>query len=326
MDSITQATLGAAIAQVGLGKTLGRKAALWGAVCATLPDLDVLVPLGDPISDYAYHRSATHSLLVLSLVAPLLTLLAIRIHRIPPELRLRWFITLWAVLVTHPLLDSLTIYGTQLFWPFAQSSPVSISSIFIIDLFYTLPLLAGVIVALCRPQNLRAPAIGLAFSSLYLVWGLGTKQIIDSDIESQLQKQKIAYSQIVSSPTPLSLDWRIVVMTKDQPVFYEVYRSVLDSGDAKFMGYPTRNDLLPAIREFPSVKLMQWFTHGFYKITQVGEQVVMTDVRMGIEPDYIFAFVVGQINADGKVVPLHPVRLSSRRDNIAVRVFSDTPP
>lgn len=41
MDSITQATLGAAIGQALLGKKIGGKAAVLGAILATIPDLDV---------------------------------------------------------------------------------------------------------------------------------------------------------------------------------------------------------------------------------------------------------------------------------------------
>ncbi len=43
MDSLTQAALGAAVGEAILGKKLGRKAAIAGAIVATIPDLDVLI-------------------------------------------------------------------------------------------------------------------------------------------------------------------------------------------------------------------------------------------------------------------------------------------
>jgi uncharacterized membrane protein len=47
MDSITQATLGAAVGQAVLGKKIGNKAAILGAIGGTIPDLDVVqVPFG----------------------------------------------------------------------------------------------------------------------------------------------------------------------------------------------------------------------------------------------------------------------------------------
>ena len=57
MDSLTQIALGAAVGEAVLGRKVGRKAALWGAVCGTLPDLDVLVPMADPVAAFTYHRS-----------------------------------------------------------------------------------------------------------------------------------------------------------------------------------------------------------------------------------------------------------------------------
>ena len=44
MDSLTQIALGAAVGTAVLGRRAGPRAAAWGALCGTLPDLDVLVP------------------------------------------------------------------------------------------------------------------------------------------------------------------------------------------------------------------------------------------------------------------------------------------
>src|SRR3546814_6478712 len=52
----------------------------------------------------------------------------------------RWFWAIQAVLLTHPLLDALTVYGTQLLWPLPLR-PVMWSSVFIIDPLYTVWLL-----------------------------------------------------------------------------------------------------------------------------------------------------------------------------------------
>jgi inner membrane protein len=42
VDSITQATLGAAVGEALLGKKLGNRAVAWGLLFGTLPDLDVI--------------------------------------------------------------------------------------------------------------------------------------------------------------------------------------------------------------------------------------------------------------------------------------------
>jgi len=42
MDSITQIVLGAAVGDAVLGKKIGNRAMVWGAIAGTIPDLDVL--------------------------------------------------------------------------------------------------------------------------------------------------------------------------------------------------------------------------------------------------------------------------------------------
>ena len=72
MDSLSQFALGAAIGEATLGARLGRKAILIGGLLGTLPDLDVLVQYADAVESYTYHRSWSHSLLVLSLASPII--------------------------------------------------------------------------------------------------------------------------------------------------------------------------------------------------------------------------------------------------------------
>jgi len=62
MDSLTQIILGASVSEVALGKKLGNRAVLWGAIAGTIPDLDVLINI-DPITDIEIHRAFSHSVL-----------------------------------------------------------------------------------------------------------------------------------------------------------------------------------------------------------------------------------------------------------------------
>ncbi len=62
MDSLTQITLGAAVGEMVLGKKVGNRAMLWGAVGGTIPDLDILSNFFmDEMSALAFHRAITHS-------------------------------------------------------------------------------------------------------------------------------------------------------------------------------------------------------------------------------------------------------------------------
>src|SRR6185503_9287351 len=72
MDSLTHLVLGAAVGELVLGKKIGNRALIWGAIGETIPDLDVFGNLFlDPIDALAFHRGITHSILF-SLIAPLL--------------------------------------------------------------------------------------------------------------------------------------------------------------------------------------------------------------------------------------------------------------
>lgn len=63
MDSLTQIILGAAMGEVTIGKKVGNRALLWGAVGGTIPDLDVISGLFvSPIRELAMHRGFSHSI------------------------------------------------------------------------------------------------------------------------------------------------------------------------------------------------------------------------------------------------------------------------
>lgn len=81
MDSLSQLTLGAAIGMATMGRrTALWKAALWGAVAETLPDLDVLIDQGDPIRNLVLHRAQTHAPFWLTLFSLPLAALVARLH------------------------------------------------------------------------------------------------------------------------------------------------------------------------------------------------------------------------------------------------------
>ena len=73
MDSVTQIVLGAAVGEVVLGRKIGNKAMLWGAIAGTIPDLDVLSRwFFDDLRANELHRGVTHSILFSLVMAPLL--------------------------------------------------------------------------------------------------------------------------------------------------------------------------------------------------------------------------------------------------------------
>lgn len=316
MDSVTQIALGAAVAEASLGRRIGNRAILWGAIAGTLPDLDVFVPLGDVVRDFTCHRSASHSLFVLALLTPLLVWLITRMHTDTRALRNRWMLTIYLVFATHVLLDSLTAYGTQIFWPLPVP-PVSLSTIFIIDPTYTLPLLIGVIAALVMTrQGDRGHLVnrlGLILSSVYLGWTLLAKTIVAGNFEDALRAQGIGYQKIFTTPAPFNtLLWRAVV--RDEGGYYEAYYSLLDGdNDIRFSYYPSQEGLLTAIADYWPVQQLQWFSRGFYAVSERQGDIVISDLRMGLEPGYVFQFKVGEIS-NPHPKPVVPEQIPAERD------------
>jgi inner membrane protein len=296
MDSITQLALGAAVGEAALGHRVGRKAALWGGICGTLPDLDVLIPFGDPVADFTYHRSFSHSLLVLALLTPLLVWLIRRIHPRDAGHRAGWYALVYLAFATHVVLDSCTIYGTQIFWPL-DSTPMTWGSVFIIDPAFTLPLIVGLIaVALARRNPMRGYRINaamLALSTLYLGWSFAAKFQAQGVARESLAAQGRSYERIVTLASPFNtILWRIVAMDGDG--YHVGWYSLLDGRRAvEFTRHASDPGLLGGLEDHWPVNRLQWFTKGFYRVSEIDEEVVMTDLRMGVEGSYVFRFSVG---------------------------------
>ena len=298
LDSLTQIALGAAVGEAVLGHRVGRKAALWGAICGTLPDLDVFIPFGDPVADFTFHRSFSHSVFMLALLTPLMVWLIRKIHPADADHRTGWYSLVYLAFLTHVLLDSCTIYGTQIFWPLSEY-PMTWGSIFIIDPLYTLPLIAGVIVVAAARRNpqwaWRFNLAMLALSTLYLGWSFAAKFHAQGIARDELARQGIEYRQIVTLASPFNtILWRFAVMTPDG--YAEGWYSFLDSGrNVEFTHHDSTTGLLTGLESHWPVTRLQWFTKGFYRVGQEARSVVITDLRMGAEDFYVFRFKVGEI-------------------------------
>ena len=298
MDSITQIVLGAAVGEAALGHRVGRKAALWGAVCGTLPDLDVFIPFGDPVADFTFHRSFSHSLIVLTLLAPLVAWLIRRVHPADAHHRAGWLLLVWLAFVTHVLLDACTIYGTQIFWPL-DPTPMTWGSVFIIDPAFTLPLVFGLLaVAVFRShpaRGYRVNAAMLALSTLYLAWSFGAKYYAQGVARESLAAQGVEYDRIVTLASPFNtILWRVVAMGEGG--YHVGWYSLLDPGrDLRFEHHPSDTYLLQGLQDHWPVTRLQWFTKGFYRVSEIDGDVVITDLRMGVEDSYVFRFKVGEV-------------------------------
>jgi len=316
MDSLTQLTFGAACGEAVLGKKVGRKAPVWGAILGTLPDLDVFISLGGPVNDFVYHRSFSHSLMILGLLSPVIAWLISIVHPDTKRFYLQWVLLAFLVLEGSVFLDLLTIYGTQIFWPF-DPTPKAVPVLFIIDPLFTLPLLFGVLAVLLlkrhRPLGHRLNNIGLALSLAYLIWAFSAGEVVKRRVAEKLAHQEVSYSQFISSPAPFTtLLWRVVGIDKDR--YFETYYSLFDRDTPLFIEYYPRNlGLMTGIEEHPPVVKLQKFTKGYFAFATAADYVVMTDLRMGSDPDYVFQFKVAKMNQPHPA-PIAGDRLETTRD------------
>lgn len=320
MDSASQLLLGAAVGVAAMGRrTAPWKAALWGGVAGTLPDLDVFISYGDAVANMTLHRAETHALFWLTLFAPVLASLPAWLHgergRRLADFKY-WTLAMWLALVTHPLLDTMTVYGTQLLLPFTDH-PFGVGSVFIIDPAYTLPLLIGITAALLLRGESRFKwnMGGLVISTLYLAWGAGVQAHVESVARASLPPNEQATARILVTPSPFnSILWRVLVRREDG--YAEGFYSLLDAERrVRFERFPHDLRLEAELKRAnnPAHARMAAFTHGFYALREENGKVRLSDLRMGQEPNYTFAFHIAD-RRDGVLVPMTAVGVGRRGD------------
>ena len=329
MDSLTQATLGAAVGVAVMGRrTAAWKAALWGAALGTLPDLDVVFDFGDPVRNMTEHRAESHAIFYQLLASPLLALWVAR-PRLRSTSRVRhasntaapawagaitatgspgqtsayghWTLATALILFTHALLDGMTVYGTQLWLPFYKEA-VGLGSVFIIDPLYTLPLLLGVFASLITKKawGFNSLKLGLLLSSLYLVWSAAAQAWVERTVKTQLPEPKATL--LVTPAAFNTVLWRLLAVTDTH--YYEGWYSLLADSSATVRWRAVARDpaLYDLLKDNPSVARLARFSDGFFQLERIGDKVVMTDLRMGQEPAYVFRFDIGALQPTGDLI------------------------
>jgi inner membrane protein len=73
-----------------------------------------------------------------------------------------------------------------------------------------------------------------------------------------------------------------------------IYSLFDESDNIAFKFHSSENELLNPIDDNWNVKRLQWFTKGFYKVSNSSNKIVITDLRMGVGSLYFFNFAVGE--------------------------------
>ncbi len=305
MDSLTQIALGASIGVAVMGRrTAAWKAALWGGVAGLLPDLDVLLDHGDPVLNMVLHRAETHALFWLAWASGPLAWLVARITG-EPGLWRRWWVAIALALLTHPILDWFTIYGTQLFLPFTDEA-LGLGSLFIIDPLYSLPLMAGVVWATRGSvRGWRANHLGLVWSCVYIAWSVLAQQYVLQHAHTSLRAVGLPTDQVFVTPAPFNtVLWRVVAVDGER--VHEGFYSLLDAGrPVRFDAFERGADLLKKHAEHPQVQRLQRFADGFVSLRQdASGDLWISDWRMGQYPNFVFTFNIGAPLVAGQTPPV----------------------
>jgi inner membrane protein len=298
LDSLTQIVLGAAVGEAVLGRKIGNKAILYGAIAGTIPDLDVLASnFTDTVSALEIHRGFTHSILFSLLFAPIFGFIVSKFEKYKSFKG--WTLLFFLGFVTHPILDAHTTWGTQLFWPFENR--LAFKNIFVVDPLYTVPFLFFLILAMFQKRISSKRRYynntGLIISSSYLLLTLILKGISYNHFIKELSKQNIIYTEVATKPTPLNtILWTANVATND--AYLIGHYSFFDKNPVQFSSYPKQHELLGDLINHPKMKRMIVISKGWFTINIEDGILYFNDLRFGtlsLEPnakDFVFKYQI----------------------------------
>lgn len=286
MDSLTQIVLGAAVAEAVAGKQMGNKAAMWGAIAGTIPDLDVIIrAVSHPIDGELLHRGFSHSILFAILLSPLFGWLCYRMYKREYGIKLWILLFFWSI-ITHPILDMFTNYGTQFLWPLDWR--ISFNSVFVIDPLYTIPFMTFLIIALFRKKESkwrrRLNWAGIIYSSLYLVWTTSVKVVILDKSDYYYQTAGIKAQNTMVTPMPFtSFYW--MLLTEDDTNFYVGYKSLFyDFKPDDINIIPKNRGLINQFHwnNFDYKTKLKFISNGYYALEEQGDTINFYDLRFGV--------------------------------------------
>lgn len=313
MDTITHIALGACIGDIMLGKKLGKRALLLGAIANSIPDIDFIATSWmNPANYLLAHRGFTHSFLFIIILSPFLALLAEYIHR-PHNISLKkwtWFFAFQ--MLVHVFIDAFNVYGTGWFEPFNHYR-VSFNTIFVADPFFSIWIGIAFVALLILPRRSKRrrawSTFGLIFSSLYLLYCIFNKYEIDASVKKQFTAQHINAKKYFTTPTPFN-DWLWYVVATNDTICATGYLSALHTNKPIHFQFFTKNDsLLQNVSNHEDLQRLLRFSQGFYTAEHWHDTLVFNDLRFGQiagwqnpNAHFVFHYYLQHSDADNKLV------------------------
>jgi len=317
MDSLTHIVLGAAIGEVTLGKKIGNKALLYGALLGTIPDLDVLItPFLNPVSSLFFHRGISHSLLFLVLLAPIAGWILSKIEKKHSIELKEWILFSFFPLLSHIFIDCFNTYGTAIFEPFSNIR-IAYDTMAIIDFIFLAPLIIAVIWVMFYQKQDRIRRvitwIALGLSTAYFLFTIVNKIDVESEIKKQLASSNNKYNRLLTTPAPLSNFLWLVVAENDNGYNIGYYYSIKNN-DVKFSFQARNSELLDSLLEDKNLLNLLRFTKGFYTVEKdTSGNLWIYDMRYcGLDFEnlnsHVFSFKLKQNLTRVEISRAHPIR------------------
>jgi inner membrane protein len=299
MDSLTHIAIGACIGELFLEKKIGKKAMLYGAIAASLPDIDFIASFWlSTTDDLLAHRGFTHSFLFAFLVVTGLALYFRKRHSAENVTIKTWLIFMAVEIFIHLFLDAFNAYGIGWFEPISHRR-ISFNVIFVADPFFSVwpGIAAACLLILKRSSGQRKSwaRFGLFFCSLYLIYCTLNKLKMDKATRQGLAQQGIQYNRYFSTPTPFN-NWLWYIVAETDSGYQIGYRSVFDKNNhITFRYFPQNDSLLKPYREQKDLQKLIRFSQGFFTADISEHGVVFNDLRFGQmmgwqDPDAGFVF------------------------------------
>jgi len=215
--------------------------ALWTAIAAAeFPDTDIVMASFGGETYLRWHRSFTHSALMLPVWATVVAGIFWAFSR-RNDFKLLW-LGAAAGLASHLWLDWLTSYGTMLLWPVSDAR-FELSWVFILDP-YVWAMLGVTLWAVLRLRNARAAPVGLAVvTGYFLMCGALHWQALSRQDAGKVR----AYAQPMNP-----FRWTIIRDTGDAITWS-------DGLETKTFRQYHDDTLLPKAEATEVVKLYRWF-------------------------------------------------------------------
>ncbi len=225
-----------------------------------------------------------------------------------------WILLFFLSIITHPILDCFTTFGTQIFQPFSDYR-VSWDNISVADPAYTIPLLLGVLIAsfISRNNNKRQIVnwTGIAISSAYMMFTFYHKNEFNKIFEMGMAREGIAYNRYMSGPSILN-NFLWLGVAEGDSAYYHAYYSFFDKEPKikKINVLPKHHERIAHLEDRREIKILKWFSKDYYNvIVRKDGRLQLNDLRFGSfeeelkeENDYIFKFILteknGQLSVD----------------------------